>query len=468
MTGFYPPIPEANQRKLNPITRLLRGRYSAIDIVYDKSYDMKLGEVRTPHKRFYFANQPALVGQLLKDPDRFPKSDLMGALLDQLLGQSIFITNGELWRRQRRMMAPSFEHARIADSFDKMVEAADAMVGRLRPHADDSAFLIDPEMTHVTADIIFRTIYSRPMTRENAAIIFSAFSAYQELAYAHGFWTMAGLPQWLSISRPRARKYAHKIRDLLERYVADRLETPDDPDNRHADILQSLMEAQDPETGDHFSKAGLVDQVGIMFLAGHETSASALSWALYIISNVPAVAERMRREADAFWANNPSFTELRTLRFTRDVFRETLRLYPPVAMLPRDATQLEEMRGKQIARGSILFVSPWLIQRQRSTWNNPNMFDPDRFSDPSQAPAVRDSYLPFSKGPRVCLGASFALQEAVIILSAILHNFEPKPVEDHVPEPVARLTLRAINGIAIRLTPREKTGRQSSSEVVGA
>jgi cytochrome P450 len=454
MTGFYPPFPSGQKKKLNLFQRILRARYNLLNAFYEKSYAMKLGEVRAPFRRLFFLNQHTFIDETLKDPLRYPKSDLMGALLDQLLGQSIFITNGEQWQNQRVMMAPALENARIQETFESMVDAAGDMVERMSAHSDGAPYFVDHEMAHVTADIIFRTIFSRPMTKENSKVIFEAFVAYQELAYTHGLFTMAGLPQKLSLPRLRALKHSKAVRALLDEYVDERLNAQDK--EIKSDILQSLIEARHPITGEGFTRSGLVDQVGIMFLAGHETSASALTWALYLISNVPEVAARMQQEADLFWAEKPHFRNLKMLKYTRDVFRETMRLYPPVYILLRDASKDETIGSKKVPKGSILFISPWLVQRHTKMWVEPNMFDPDRFSDPAQDETIRNNYLPFSKGPRVCLGASFALQEAVIVLSAILRNFDIEKVEDHIPEPVARLTLRPINGVAIRLRKRFK------------
>lgn len=458
MTGFYPPKPIPQKTKLGPFKRFQQGRYSLLNVLYEKTYSMKLGKVWSPRGKVYFAVEPSLTEEILKDPIRFPKSDLASSVLDQLLGQSIFVTNGEKWRKQRHMMAPSFEHAGIHNAFAAMVDATQAMIERLRAEATGSPFLVDHEMTHVTADIIFRTIYSRPMTRENSVIIFDAFNAYQELAYAHSVWKMAGCPEALSPPRHRAKKYARIVRGLLEEYVRDRLKN----NEGQQDILQSLMEAKDPETGKGFTESELVDQVGIMFLAGHETTASALSWSLYLISHVPEVANKIQAEGDAFWSEGAQFKNQKLLKFTRDVFREAMRLYPPVAMLPKDTVQIEKMRDKLIRKGALLFVSPWLSHRQKKAWKDPDMFKPERFSDPKESQVIRDRYMPFSKGPRVCLGASFALQEAVLILSAILHNFDIEKDMNHVPEPVARLTLRPINGISIKLKPR--TTRDSGTK----
>ena len=193
-----------------------------------------------------------------------------------------------------------------------------------------------------------------------------------------------------------------------------------------------------------------------MFLAGHETSASALAWALYLIALDPEVQRRLHEEADAVFAEGElSFEKMRRLPFTRDVFREALRLYPPVAFVPRDATEEEEMRGKRILPGSILFVSPWLLHRHTEHWVDPDVFDPGRYSRPETRASEQKAYLPFSKGPRVCLGAAFALQEAVIVLATIMRDWKVSPVEGHVPKPVARLTLRSENGIRLAMERRQ-------------
>ncbi len=459
MTGFMPPKPAGNPKKLGPLARLVKSFHSSTAPLYANSYSMKLGEVRLPRRTMYFVNQPDLVQQiLLGDVDRFPKSDLMATMLELLLGESIFVSNGDLWRQQRRMMDPAFEGTRIKAIFPLMREAADAMAGRFEAAAAGEVFQADLEMTHVTADVIFRTIYSRAFTREEAETIFKNFERFQHLAWQHGVWTLAGVPQWLSIGRLRARKSAATIRELLHKPVRERLTAIANHDAvPERDLLASFINAEDPETGKRFDERELVDQIGIMFLAGHETSASALAWALYLIAQCPDVQARMQAEADAVFADGPlEFSKMRRLPFIRDVFRETLRLYPPVAFIPRDATEAEEMRGKQILPGAILFVSPLLEHRHTEHWADPDVFDPDRFSRAETKTSEQKAYLPFSKGPRVCLGAAFALQEAVIILATIMRDWTVSPVEGHVPEPIARLTLRSENGIRLNLERRRR------------
>jgi cytochrome P450 len=195
MTEPIAPKPTALTRKLSPLQRLIKGRHSSLSVLYERSYSMHMGEFWTPFRNIYFVNQPDLVDRVLtKESARFPKSNLMSSMLSLLLGDGIFVSNGELWEKQRRMLDPAFNQARIQDVFPLMRDAADGMVERLSQHPEGEVLNIEEETTHVTADIIFRTIFSRPLGRDEAARIFRAFSRFQEIVHAQGVWAMAGLP----------------------------------------------------------------------------------------------------------------------------------------------------------------------------------------------------------------------------------------------------------------------------------
>lgn len=459
MTGFVPPKPVPPKHKLGPVRRFFASLHSSLDTFYEKSYGMKMGDVRLPGRTVFFLNQPELVQKVLvTDAHRFPKSVVMSTILKLLLGEGVFVSNGALWEQQRRMMEPAFKAARIKAIFPLMRDAADAMAERFAEGAAGPDTVIDLEMTHVTADVIFRTLYSRPFTRQQAELIFENFEQFQRKALLQGVLNMSGLPEWLSVGKTRARQHGEAIREQLRIPIHDRLTRIEAGEQvPEQDMLASFIAARDPETGEAFTEIELVDQVATMFLAGHETSASALSWSLYLIASVPEVRQRLQAEADSAFADGPlTFEKLRLLPFTRDVFREALRLYPPLAVVTRDATVREEMRGKQIKPGALMFISPWLLHRHTEHWENPDVFDPDRFSRTETKASEQKAYLPFSRGPRVCMGASFALQEAVIVLATILRDWEITPAGGHVPEPVARLTLRSENGIRLDMRRREK------------
>jgi cytochrome P450 len=267
---------------------------------------------------------------------------------------------------------------------------------------------------------------------------------------------MLPLPRILLPGYGAARRAAAQIRNLLGRFVRPRFEAARrceaDPRN---DILAALLRARDPETGYVFGFEDLLDQICVLFLAGHETSASALAWALYLIANCPHLQERLHAEAVAVMGGGPArFAHIRQLKFARDVFRETLRLYPPVSFMLRDAGEATTMRDKAICPADPLFVSPWLIHRHRGQWERPDVFDPDRFASDSAKASLKTSYLPFSLGPRVCLGANFAMQEAILTLASMALTFRFDPVAGHVPRPVSRLTVRSANGIRLAVTLR--------------
>ena len=278
-------------------------------------------------------------------------------------------------------------------------------------------------------------------------------------AFVYGFLDSTKIPNIFAFKHRReAIRAGGDIRRVIEPIVAERYERFQRGETlTEDDILSSLVTGKDPDTGFVFSYEELVDQISFLFLAGHETSASALSWTLYLMSMTPDIQQRMFDEVErVLGGRDPQFSDIQKLTFIRDVFRESLRLYPPVGFLPREATRPEVMRGKQIKPHDIMLISPWLIHRHRHLWDNPDHFDPDRFSRRECAHAVRSAYLPFGVGPRICSGAGFALQEAVLLIASIVRKYKVEPVEGHVPRPVGRLTIRSENGMLLKLTRRDR------------
>jgi cytochrome P450 len=197
----------------------------------------------------------------------------------------------------------------------------------------------------------------------------------------------------------------------------------------------------------------MVDQVAIFFLAGHETSASALAWALYLLATHPEAQTRVVDEAQTL-SERPDFSEMSKLRYTRDVFREALRLYPPVPMMVRENIQPEVMRERRVAPRAQIVLSPWHLHRHTKIWPNPDGFDPSRWQTEEGRVCARDGYMPFSAGPRVCTGAGFAMVEGVLLLALLLRQFRFDPVQGQIPVPVAHLTVRAKDGIKLLVSRR--------------
>ncbi|MEO5671130.1 MAG: cytochrome P450 [Ramlibacter sp.] len=456
---FCPAYPKPRRSRASTLLMFFSARRSWMDALYERSYSMQMGEVHIPGLDMYMVNEPALVRRVMTEQAAdFPKSALLGDALEPLLGESIFTTNGAQWRRQRQMMDPAFAQARMKVAFPVMREATQDLLARLRALPDGTEQDVEVEMTHVTADIIFRTIFSVPMEGRDAHRVFAAFARYQALAPRLMLPSLFKL-RWLVWPWDlwRSRRAAAEIRGLLEQLVRPRYEAcRAGQAHPHPDILAAFLDARDPQTGEPFGFDELVNQVAMLFLAGHETSASALTWACYLVANQPDIQERMHAEVVAHLGDRqPEFTDMKQLTLTWNVFREALRLFPPVGFFAREAARGCPMRDKQVPQGAVVVVSPWLIQRHRQWWPEPDAFNPDRYDNDESRESLKQAYLPFGMGPRVCMGAAFALQEAALILSSVVRHFRLEAVPGHVPQPVGRLTIRSANGVRLVLHRRE-------------
>ncbi|EEX15972.1 cytochrome P450 family protein [Citreicella sp. SE45] len=450
---MIPPKPAARPEKVSLLRYLRLFRQDILSAQPARLYRAWMAEFRTPFFRSYLVNQPELVKTVLKDrPLDFPKSGRVSEGLRPLLGASVFLTNGAQWQRQRRIIDPAFEGGRLRETYPAMWDAAQAALARLAARAGEEVE-IEEETSHAAADIIFRTLFSIPIEDALAAQVFHEFRTYQRTQPILNLAAFVPLPRWLPrFHRPGARAAARRIRalitELTERRMAE-IRAGTAPD----DLATKIMTTRDPETGETFSTEEMVDQVAIFFLAGHETSASALAWAFYLAATHPDWQARLAEEAQVL-GEVPAFSDIARLRISRDVFRETLRLYPPVPMMVRETSRPERFRDRALRTGSQVVLSPWHQHRHERLWENPHGFDPARWGTGNGRQCQREAYMPSSAGPRVCTGAGFAMVEGVLMLSLILRDLKLSPVEGRVPEPVAFLTLRARDGIHLRVDKR--------------
>lgn len=451
---MIPPKPVARPDKVSLWRYLRLFRADILSAQPARLYRAWMAEFRTPFFRSYLCNDPALVDLVLKErPRDFPKSDRLREGLAPLLGRSVFVTNGAEWEAQRRIIDPAFERGRLKETFPAMHAAALAARDRLVARAGEEVE-IEEEMSHAAADVIFRTLFSIPIENRIAADVFREFRGYQRAQPLLNLAAFLPLPALLPrFHARRTRASARAIRGLITRLTEERMAAiragvaPDD-------LATKIMTTPDPETGACFNTAEMVDQVAIFFLAGHETSASALAWALYLLALFPEAQDRVAAEV-AMIGDRPDFSMLSGLPFTRDVFREALRLYPPVPMMVRENRCPERFRDRPLAPGAQIVLSPWHLHRHERIWDQPDRFDPDRWQSRAGREAARDAYLPFSAGPRVCPGAGFAMVEGPLILALLVKHLRFAPVEGAEPVPVAHLTVRSRNGIRIRIARRD-------------
>ena len=373
------------------------------------------------------------------------------------MGQSVFLTNGEAWQRQRRIIDPAFEGGKVKEAFPAMRAAALSARDRIARQAG-KALEIESEASHGAADVIFRILFSIPIENEIAARVFSQFRNHQRSQPLLNLAAFVPLPGWFPrFHRRAARRTAMEIRTLIARLVDERMKDIH-AGTAPADLATKIMTTVDPATGTGFDADEMIDQVAIFFLAGHETSASALAWALYLLAADQEAQEKVAREVNGI-KDNLEFSDISRLEFTRNVFREALRLYPPVPMMVRENRHPETFRARDVRRGSQIVVSPWHIHRHERIWDNPDAFDPDRWRAPEARQSVRQGFLPFSAGPRVCPGAGIAMIEGVLFLALLVRDLRFSPAGGQDPVPVAHLTVRAKDGIMLAVHRRGEGGR---------
>jgi cytochrome P450 len=451
---MIPPKPPARADRVSLLRYARLFREDILSAQPARLYRAWMAEFRTPFFRSFMVNQPDLVQQVLKErPDDFPKSGRISEGLRPLLGESVFLTNGETWKRQRRIIDPAFEGGRLKDTFPAMWEASVAMVERLKTRLD-APIEIEAETSHAAADVIFRTLFSIPIEHEVAGKVFTRFRDYQRSQPLLNLAAFIPLPRWMPrFFRKDTTRNAAEIRGLITQLTEQRMAeisagtAPDD-------LATKIMTTRDPQTGEIFDTEEMVDQVAIFFLAGHETSASALAWTLYLMAIFPDWQDRVAAEAEEVLSARSDFGLVSKLRTSRDVFREALRLYPPVPMMVRQATCPEHFRDRDVPKGSQIVLSPWHLHRHERLWDKPDEFDPTRWGTENGKTCQREAYIPFSAGSRVCTGAGFAMVEGPLILSMLLRSYRIEPVSGRTPRPVAHLTVRSRDGIWLTLTKR--------------
>lgn len=450
-TPDLPPKPRSRPDRVSLWRYMRLFRQDILSAQPARLYRAWMAEFRTPFFRSYLINQPSLIDDVLKArPMDFPKSDRIGEGLRPLLGRSVFLTNGPEWQRQRRIIDPAFEGGRVRDTFPAIWAAGEAAVARMATGLRE----IEQEMSHAAADVIFRTLFSLPIEDKIATEVFHQFRAYQRTQPILNAAAFLPLPVWMPRGhRAETRATARAIRALITALTQTRMDqiaqgtAPDD-------LATKIMTTADPETGARFTTEEMVDQVAIFFLAGHETSASALAWALYLLARYPEWQDRLAEEAGAALVKGPDFAVMGKLRLARDIFREALRLYPPVPMMVRETSQAECFRDRHLPKGAQIVISPWHLHRHERLWDNPDGFDPARWATENGRACLREAFIPFSTGTRVCTGAGFAMVEGPLLLAMLARAYRFTIIADREPVPVAYLTVRAKDGIWLRVAQR--------------
>ncbi|MEM6460544.1 MAG: cytochrome P450 [Pseudomonadota bacterium] len=449
---FCPPRPSRLPPVLALIRTAWRGDGDLLSLLPSAAFSMAAGELGYSRRSIKLFNDPSLVRHIMQDPDGiFPKSDLMVGALEPLIGDSIFVSDGAKWKRQRAMIDPAFSKMRLTLAFKAMREAVDDYVARLTDAAANSETIsLDQAMSELTADIICRTVFSVSLDTGVSKDVFNDFAVFERGVAQVKIWRLIVDPAWTDAPQDADVLAAC---ERIRRHLGDLIDTHlDAAPGTYDDIASAVIAARDKESGAAFTREELIDQLGVFFLAGHETTASALTWAFYVLAMRPEIIARIRTEIDdSIGDRSIEYEDIRKLVFTRAVFRETLRLYPPITFMPRVAMRSGRIGRYRVKKGALLMIAPWTLHRHDDYWQNPDAFDPDRFMPERENDIVPHAYIPFGTGPHTCVGAGFAGVESALILARLSRLFDFEMLNASSVRPAARLTTRPAEQISMRV-----------------
>lgn len=368
--------------------------------------------------------------------------------LKRVAGEGLLFSEGETWQRHRRLVAPAFQRSHVQSLVPPMAAVVDERLEAWeRERLGGRPFDLLPEMSQLALDVVCRALFGGK--RLGPEVRFHE-TVNEAIAYSnHLLNTFLPAPLWVPTRlNRRARRTLGALHDVID----DLIRQADERRPEGFDLLRVLLETRDEETGEPMSREALRDQMMTLLIAGHETTAVALTWTVHLLGNAPEAAERARREAEAVLGGEPATADaVARLDYTRRVVMESLRLYPPAWATARQAHADDELCGYRIPRGANVTLSPWLMHRHPGYWEAPDRFDPDRFLPERSESRPRGAYFPFGAGGRRCVGEDFAMLEATLALASILRRFDLRPLPDHPVEPDPILTLRPRHGLKVTL-----------------
>ena len=450
VAALYPPTVVPPPRPL-PLWRFLpRFVRNPLRALPQQVYEEPAVAFMSRGRGVVWVTDPALVERiLLHEHEDFPKTTLEKRVFKHTLGDGILTSTGASWRWQRRTAAPLFRHQDLLAFTPTIVEAARQQVEHWRNASAGSVQPIERDMTDLTFVVFMRTLLSGAASADGEIIkrAGSQFLGNISWEIAAG---MFGWPEgYWHPGKPSMIRAARDMRAAVERIIAARRS---DPGAGERDILGRLLAARDPETGQPMNDKQLADNLLTFIGAGHETTAKALTWTLYLLARAPDWQRRVRAEVAAVCGDDPvSARHLDKLHVTTQVLKEAMRLYPPAPVLTRMTGRELEVAGWRLGKGTLVVMPIFAIHRHRRLWDDPDRFDPDRFSPEAEALHLRTQFMPFGFGPRICIGMSFAMIEATAILATLVAAARFDWDGRHLPEPVSRVTLRPKGGMPLRV-----------------
>jgi cytochrome P450 len=446
LVPFEPPTKPLRLRWLPTLWR------NYIETIPRAAYAGGVVRIRRRNSDVLLVCDPGLIGEVLVEKaDAFGRDAATRRAFSPMIGDnSLFLAEGAEWRWQRRAVAAMFRHDALLSFVPIFAAAAARQVERWRT-AGKAPIDAAAAMTRTTFDIIVEA-----MLGGTASLDANAYSRALAISFAtipwHLVYTIFALPAWMPYP---GRRRAIKARIFLQDDIRRLVEARRGGKSAQPDLLDLLLAARDPESGRMMTDDEVMKNLITFITAGHETTSVALTWTLWLLAKDQATQQRVLDEVTAIaGAGAIGATQIEGLSFTRQVIQEAMRLFPPAAAISRLAKMPMTLGDIQIGAGARVHIPIYTLHRNEKLWANPNAFDPDRFAPERAKTYSRYAYLPFGGGPRICIGASFAMLEAAVILASLVRAFRFAAVPGHRPKPVARVTLRPHGGMPLMVTPR--------------
>ncbi len=451
---IWPPAPKPRETQPGPITFLRALRQNPIETWTEAHFQQPILSGRGLLGIGAVVSDPAAIRRVLLDnAANYRKDALQKRVLTPGLGVGLLTSEGDEWRMQRRALAPLFT-PRVVETFAAaMKRNADALAARWMKLRSGRVLDAHEEMARVTLEILGETIFSDGLGRDPDEFM-TAMSHFFATVGRLDLFDLLDFPDWVPrLAQLRSQSATRFFEAAVDAIIDKRKALLESDRPVPDDILTLLLRARDPRTGAGLDDREVKANIVTFIAAGHETTANALTWSLFLLSLSPEWRGRLGAEADRE-LDGPLAGLADRLVETRAVIEEAMRLYPPVASLSREAIGPDDLCGRRIRKGALVIISPYVLHRHALLWNDPGRFDPRRFLPGAREKIDRYAYLPFGAGPRVCIGASFSMQEAVIILAVLARRFELLPVHGHAVTPIQRITLRPKDGMPLVLKRR--------------
>jgi unspecific monooxygenase len=430
--------------------RLMAMRQSPIDTWGQRAYEEDIVRGSFVGRASFILNTPDAIRHVLVDNyENYARTPAGIRVLRPMLGEGLLIAEGKAWKHQRRTLAPAFTPRAVASLVPHMIAATDETIAKLGAAGNGPVDLREA-MQRMTLEIAGRTMFSFGMERHGAALRDFVMDYGARLARPHllDLVLPLGWPTPQDFARARFRK---RWTDFVGMLMAERRAAGKNEGAPPRDLFDLMGEARDPETGAAFTDEQLGDQVATMILAGHETTATALFWSLYLLALDPSTQDELAVETRGVTVE--SALDVERLKFSRAVIDETMRLYPPAFLIARAAAGPDTIAGLPVKKGDVILIAPWLLHRHEKLWRDPGAFVPSRFMPPA-APPDRFAYLPFGVGARVCIGAHFALVEATLALARIIAAFRVELLDPEPVMPIGVVTTQPDRSPMFRITRR--------------